>query len=93
MTLVYDAFVLVLVLNLVASLARILRGPRAADRLLAAQLFGTGGVALLLVLSQVQDMPALRDIALVFALLAFLAVVVFARRVARSPEANADEHP
>ena len=82
MTLVYEIFVLVLVANLAAGMLRVLRGPRPADRMLAAQMLGTTGVALLLVLAQLQDLPALRDVALVFALLALLAVVVFARRVA-----------
>ncbi len=81
MTFVYEAFALVLVANLAAGMLRVLRGPRAADRMLAAQMLGTTGVALLLVLAQLQDMPALRDVALVFALLALLAVMVFVRRV------------
>lgn len=81
MSFAYDAFALVLVANLLAGLARILRGPRLADRLLAAQLFGTTGVALLLVLAHSAAIPALRNVALAFALLALLAVVVFVRRV------------
>lgn len=79
-----DAFALLIAANLVVGFARLLRGPRPADRMLSAQLFGTLGVALLLVLAQTQAMPALRNVALVFALLALLAVVVFVRRVARA---------
>jgi multicomponent Na+:H+ antiporter subunit F len=90
MTLAYDAFVLLLVANLAAGCVRILRGPSPADRMLAAQLFGTAGVALLLALAQVQALPELRDVALVFALLALLAVVVFVRRVATRREAGGD---
>ncbi|HSM20711.1 MAG TPA: monovalent cation/H+ antiporter complex subunit F [Rubrivivax sp.] len=70
-----------LVLSIVAGLARIVRGPTAADRMLAAQLFGTTGVAVLLLLAQAQAMPALRDAALVFAALAVLATLAFVRRV------------
>lgn len=88
MSFVYDVFALVLVANLAAGMLRVLRGPRAADRMLAAQMLGTTGVALLLVLAQLQDMPALRDVALVFALLALLAVVVFARRIGRGGEGD-----
>lgn len=79
-----DAFALLVLVNLVVGFTRILRGPRPADRMLSAQVFGTLGVALLLVLAQTSGQPALRDVALVFALLALLAVVVFARRVAGS---------
>jgi len=70
-----------LVLNIAAGLARIVRGPTAADRMLAAQLFGTTGVAVLLLLAEAQAMPALRDTALVFAALAVLATLAFVRRV------------
>lgn len=70
-----------LMLNIAAGLVRILRGPTAADRMLAAQLFGTTGVAMLLVLAEAQAQPVLRDAALVFALLAALATVAFVRRV------------
>ncbi len=81
MSLVCEAFALVLVANLAAGMLRVLRGPRPADRMLAAQMLGTTGVALLLVLAQLQGIPALRHVALVFALLALLAVLVFARRI------------
>lgn len=69
-----------LVLNIAAGLARIVRGPTAADRMLAAQLFGSTGVAVLLLLAEAQAMPALRDTALVFAALAVLATLAFVRR-------------
>lgn len=70
-----------LVLNLAAGLVRILRGPTPADRMLATLLFGTTGVATLLLLAEAQALPPLRDVALVFALLAALATVAFVRRV------------
>lgn len=70
---------LFLVLNLIAGLVRVLRGPTDADRMLAAQLFGTTGVGILLVLAEAQGLAALRDVALVFALLAALATVAFVR--------------
>jgi len=59
-----------LLLTIFLGLARIFRGPGRVDRLLAVQLFGTSGTALLLVLAQWQDEPAYRDVALVLALLA-----------------------
>jgi len=71
---------LFLLLTLVAGLWRILRGPTAADRMMAAQLFGTTAVACLLLLAQAFETPALRDVALVFALLAVVTAVAFVRR-------------
>jgi multicomponent Na+:H+ antiporter subunit F len=79
MTTFYHAFALFLLLTLVGGLVRILRGPTRADRMLAAQLFGTTGVAVLLVLAEAGGRPALRDTALVFALLAVVNSVVFVR--------------
>ncbi len=72
-----------LLLMLFTGLLRIWWGPRAADRMLASQLFGTTGVALVLVLAEAQAMPALRDVALTLALLAVLATVAFVTRRAR----------
>jgi multicomponent Na+:H+ antiporter subunit F len=74
------ALVVFLLLNLVGGLVRILRGPTRGDRMLAAQLFGTTGVAVLVVLAEAVQQPALRDVALVFALLAVVNTVVFVRR-------------
>jgi multicomponent Na+:H+ antiporter subunit F len=66
-----------LLLTMLVGLARVFRGPRQEDRLVAVQLFGTTGVAILLLLAAVFDAPALRNSALVFALLAVLAVAAF----------------
>jgi multicomponent Na+:H+ antiporter subunit F len=70
----------VLLLTLAAGLVRVVRGPTAGDSMLAAQLFGTTGVGTLLLLAEAMAAPALRDVALVLALLAALAVVAFAGR-------------
>ena len=78
---IYVGLATLLLLTIAASLIRILRGPTAADRMLAAQLLGTTGVAALLLLAEVQTLGALRDVALVFALLAVLATVAFVKRV------------
>jgi uncharacterized membrane protein YozB (DUF420 family) len=70
----------------VLGLVRIWRGPGLADRMLAAHPFGTTGVALLLVLAHSQQRAALRDVALVLALLAVLAVLAFvARAIVATP--------
>jgi multicomponent Na+:H+ antiporter subunit F len=76
---------LFLLLNLVAALIRAARGPTAADRMLAALLFGTTGVGVLLLLAHAGHRVAmpLVDAALVLALLAAIAGVAFARRAWR----------
>lgn len=66
-----------LLLNVAAGLVRVARGPTLADRLLVAQLFGTTAVALLLLLAADAGRSALRDVALVFALLAPITTVAF----------------
>lgn len=58
-------------------LVRILRGPSDADRLLAAQLLGTGGVAALLLLGVATREAAVGDLAVVLTLLAAFAAVGF----------------
>jgi multicomponent Na+:H+ antiporter subunit F len=77
---VYVGFAVALLGTIVIGLVRVERGPTPADRMLAAQLFGTAGVAMLLLLSRGLNMPALRDVGLVFALLAAMTVVAFVKR-------------
>lgn len=87
--LVLAAFLLA---NLLASLLRVVRGPTPADRLLAALLFGTTGVAVLLLLAYSGGGDtALVDVALVFALLAAITGAAFAQRAWRR-EPGATEH-
>ncbi|CAN5756784.1 hypothetical protein BH23GEM9_BH23GEM9_32360 [soil metagenome] len=69
-----------MLLTVTGGLLRIVRGPTPADRMLAAQLFGTAGVAVLLVLGSALELRALRDVALVFALLAAVLTVTFVKR-------------
>lgn len=73
----YLSIALLLLFTLVAGLWRVLRGPTPADRMLAAQLFSTTAVACLLLLAQAFGQASLRDVALVFALLATVAAVAF----------------
>lgn len=72
-----------LLLTLLVGLLRIWRGPAPADRMLAAQLFGTTGVAALLVLAEARAVPALLDVALILAVLAVLSVAAFVTRTVR----------
>lgn len=72
-----------LLANLVVALLRVMRGPTPADRILAALLFATTGVAALLLLADAGGGPALVDTALVFALLAAITGAAFAQRAWR----------
>jgi len=65
-------------------LVRVLRGPSDADRIMAAQLLGTGGIAVLLLLGQVMNVPAAVDVALILALLAAFVSVAFVKGATRS---------
>ena len=77
MTIFLSLILNALLLSILAGLIRVFRGPAPAERMLAAQLFGTAAVAILLVLSQLMAMPALLDVAMVFALLAAVTLVAF----------------
>lgn len=79
------------VLAMVAlGLIRILRGPADADRMMAAQLVGSGGTAILLLLSIATATPSIVDDALLLALLAAFASVAFVRDAPPAPAAAAE---
>ena len=67
---------LFLLATIAAGMVRVLRGP-------------TAGVAILLILAEALDQPALVDVALVFALLAAVATVAFVRK----PEEPGEDGP
>ncbi|MDY6980036.1 monovalent cation/H+ antiporter complex subunit F [Thiohalophilus sp.] len=90
MALFYGFLLIFLLLNLLAGLWRIMRGPTGADRMLAAQLFGTTTVAMLVVMAQLQEQASLRNVALVIALLAAVTAVAFVRRAWPEKETSAD---
>jgi multicomponent Na+:H+ antiporter subunit F len=69
-------FILVMV---AAGLIRILRGPDDADRMMAAQLLGTGGIAIVLLLGAATGEAATVDVALTLALLAAFASFAFVK--------------
>lgn len=73
------------------SLLRLLRRPSDLDRILSAQLIGTGGVAILLLIGSASDEPAAIDVALTFALLAALAAIAFVKAAASSEKSSEDK--
>ncbi|WP_164102924.1 monovalent cation/H+ antiporter complex subunit F [Candidatus Laterigemmans baculatus] len=82
MSLILLWFAVLLVASLLGGLVRILIGPTATDRMLAAQLLGTSGVGVLLLLAEALERPPLRDVALVFSLLAAVGAIGFVRLAA-----------
>jgi multicomponent Na+:H+ antiporter subunit F len=63
--------------SVAVGLWRVRRGPDPVDRLMAAQLLGTGGIAVLLLLGAATRVPGLQEVALVLALLGGFAAVAF----------------
>ena len=74
------AIALVLLITMAAGLVRVIIGPSPADRMMAAQLLGTSGITVLLLLAATLGIPALIDVGLIFALLAAVSVAAFTRR-------------
>jgi len=78
-------------ITVVVGLARILYGPANADRVMAAQLLGTGGIASLLLVSVARDLPAAVDVALTLAMLAAFASVAFVKSVTAAQHEDVGE--
>jgi len=80
----------VVLADVALGLARILWGPGDADRMMAAQLLGTGGVAALLLAGAATDVDGVEDVALTVALLAAFASVAFFRSATGAAGDDAD---
>jgi multicomponent Na+:H+ antiporter subunit F len=85
---ILQLFAAALLVTVAASLIRIFRGPTAADRMMGAQLAGTGGIAILLLIAVAAQKWAAVDVALILALLAAFAAVGFVK--AASPDGAGD---
>ena len=83
MNIFYLSMALIILITVITGLYRILRGPTGADRMLAAQLFGTCGVAIMLLLAKGLNEPVIEDIALIYGLLGVLSTVAFVQRAWR----------
>lgn len=77
MTAFYTSIITLLLLCLLVGLIRVLAGPDNANRMLAAQLFGTIGTTIVIVLSVLQDNEVITNVALVFTLLASITIIAF----------------
>jgi multicomponent Na+:H+ antiporter subunit F len=93
MTLFYLIAAVVLLLTIVLGLGLVFRQPGSAESLLAALLFGSTGVALVLLLGKGLGMERALDIALVFALLAAVLGVAFVLRGWPEADAREDRKP
>jgi multicomponent Na+:H+ antiporter subunit F len=83
---IYLSIAAFILITLVIGLLRVFWGPTRADRILSAQLMGTTGVAIILLLSEAMQMPSLVDVALVFALLSAVTATVFTTRFWQNSE-------
>jgi multicomponent Na+:H+ antiporter subunit F len=82
-----------ILLTVAAGLFRVLRGPGDADRMMAVQLLGTGGIAALLLIASATTVAGVDDVALGLALLAAFASVAFVNGAVKNdrPARKADE--
>ncbi len=71
----FTIVIVFLLLNIALGLIRVWRGPTVADRLLTTQLFGTTGMAILLVLAGIWQDLNLLNVAITFNVLAILLVI------------------
>ncbi|HSG57838.1 MAG TPA: monovalent cation/H+ antiporter complex subunit F [Paracoccaceae bacterium] len=81
-----------LLLNLAGALWRVWTGPEQADRMMAAQLAGTGSVAVVLLLAAATDWGMI-DVALVLALLAAFVAVAFVKTQSADGQGDPEEGP
>jgi len=89
----FMALSIFLLLNIAVALIRVIRGPTPADRLMTAQLFGTAGMGILLLLAEAMAQPALRDVTLVFAVLAILVIICFAQTAGKARKPRKPDSP
>jgi multicomponent Na+:H+ antiporter subunit F len=82
-----------ILMMLALGLVRILAGPGDADRMMAAQLTGTAGIAALLLLGAVIGLPAATDVALTLALLAAFASIAFVKKGISRLDTDGRESP
>ncbi len=90
-----SSFLLVAAVLVLASIAiglvRILYSRQAADCMMAAQLVGTGGIAVLLLVAVATETAPTGDVALMLALLAAFASVAFVGGVGASAGSKSEE--
>lgn len=81
----FAAATLALLVTMVLALVRALLGPTVFDRILAVNAFGTLTVLLIAVLGFLAGRPEFTDIALVYAMINFIATIAVIRYVHHGP--------
>jgi multicomponent Na+:H+ antiporter subunit F len=84
-------FAAAVLLAVAGSLIRIYRGPTPADRIMGAQLAGTGGIAILMLIAFAGGNWAALDVGLILALLAALAAVGFIKAASADGAGDPEE--
>ena len=80
-----------LVLMVALGLIRVARGPGRAERMMAAQLLGTGAIGSLLLVGAATGDGAVFDVALTLALLSAFASIAFVKFALRQDQGAGDE--
>ena len=76
---IFHIVLIVLAVMLVLCLIRAIIGPRVADRLVSVNMMGTMIMCIIVILGVIMDEGYLADIALIYAMISFLAVVVLTK--------------
>ena len=72
---IFEAACIGILINMALALVRAFMGPTVFDRILAVNMFGTKTVLLIAVLGYMAGRPEFLDLALVYALMNFIAVI------------------
>ncbi len=75
----YSVAAVILILASLLVLYRVFRGPRSHDRLLGVNMIGTNTVVLLALIGFIYERPHFLDLALVYALINFIATIALLR--------------
>ena len=67
----------IVILAIILVLYRAIKGPRVCDRVLAVNVIGTKTVVLIALIGYIYERPHFMDIALVYALINFIATIAF----------------
>lgn len=76
---VYVGALIILAVMLMLCLLRAIKGPRVADRLVAVNMMGTMVMVMMAILTVKMKEGYLADVALIYAMISFLAVVVLSK--------------
>ena len=68
---------IIVILAIILVLYRAIKGPRVCDRVLAVNVIGTKTVVLIALIGYIYERPHFMDIALVYALINFIATIAF----------------